>query len=465
MSTQKFIFDVEYQWEIIKYIIKDKNGYRALMLVEDSYFALDEQQLIVHALKRFFKKKGRIPKNVANFKQETKSVLKTKRYSQQFQESDRERILKKITSLFKATIKDGDDIFDNCKQFAAFTQVKNVVEGFDITNFEVYQNQVNKLQSAINTGVEFDENKGEFLVGGSRNRQLKRGMDPGVIATPFTQLNRLTNAGGMTKGALITIVDKGKGGKTALLVNIARGYLGLRKKIIVFDLENGQDNYAVRFDQSIIRESKRSILSGEQDEKLNKVYRKYKRLGAEIVIRRVPAGTTCNQLDKILEDYYREYGLRFDNAIFDYIGLMGANSGAQDDFNRISEAYVDTKNLGLKWEFDCMWTGHHITRDAMKRRESCYEPNDTAKCIDIHRHVDAQFGINQTKAEEEAGVWRLEIIDQRDGVGEGRCYFWANIEHQRWDEFTKEQIRAYNNQSGGGAKPAQKREKAKSSDL
>ncbi len=447
MAENKFIFDVEYQWEIIRYIALDKNGYKALNLVQDNYFALIEQQCIVNSFQRFFKKKGRIPKNVLNFKQEVKAVFRTKKYAVGLKDSDREKILKKINTLFKGTIKDGDDIFENCKKFASFIQVKSLVEGFDITNFDVYNTQVNKLQKAINTGVELQESNGEFIVGGVKNRQIRRSMDTGVHPTPFRQLNSLTNAGGFTSGALITVVDKGKGGKTAFLVNVGRGYLRLRKKIIIFDFENGQDNYAARFDQSLVKAQKMDILSGKEDGRLSKIYRKYARLGGEIVIKRMPAGTSCNQLDVYLDDMYREFGIRFDVAVFDYIGLMGSNNGAQDDFNRISEAYVDTKNLGQKWEFECMWTGHHITRDAMARRPTCYVPNDTAKCIDIHRHVDAMFGINMNQSEEEGGVARLEIIDQRDGQGDGRCYFWMDIATQRFDEFTKEQITEFNEQS------------------
>lgn len=440
MNEGKFIFTPEYQDEIIKYILLDKNGYKALHLVQENYFALIEQQLIIYTLKKFFKEKSRVPRNVAIFCTEVMASLRSKKYANKIKVEEHDVIVAKARRLMKGPLKDGDDIFSKCKQFAAFIQVKTLVESFDITNFSVYSEHVNRLQKAINTGIELEENQGEFLVAGSKVRQIRRKASDGVFPTPFRQLNNLTNTGGFTSASLITVVDKGKGGKTAFLVNVGRGYLKLRKKVIVFDLENGQDNYATRFEQSLIRGTKRDVLDGKHDDQLSKLLRKYSRIGSELLIKRVPAGTNANQLDVMLSDLYRDYGLKFDIAIFDYIGLMGANSGKTDDFDRISDAYVDVKNLGAKWEFNVMWTGHHITRDAMKRRSTCYEANDTAKCIDIHRHVDAEYGINQSASEEEAGVFRLEIIDQRDGVGDGRCYFWGDISTQRFDEFTKEQL-------------------------
>lgn len=134
---------------------------------------------------------------------------------------------------------------------------------------------------------------------------------------------------------------------------------------------------------------------------------------------------------------------------------MGSCSNMTDDTKRISDAYLDVKNLTLKWKFDITWTGHHITREAHKRRPYKYEPTDTAKCIDINRHVDAMFGINQNDSEKEAGIIRLEVVDIRDGLPDARCYLWMDLKIQRIDEFTSAQIKELNkmteSQSAGSA--------------
>ena len=51
MSSSKFEFDVDHQWEIIKYILLDKDGYKALQLVKEDFFNLTEQQLVISTLK------------------------------------------------------------------------------------------------------------------------------------------------------------------------------------------------------------------------------------------------------------------------------------------------------------------------------------------------------------------------------------------------------------------------------
>lgn len=460
--SSKFEFDVDHQWEIIKYILLDKDGYKALQLVKEDFFSLTEQQLVIHTLKAFFKKKGRVPKNTVNLRYEINRISKTQKYANTLKASDLETLYKQVDKICKGIVKDGSDILDNCKNFAAFTAVKRVIEDFDITNYGGYVDNVKKLQKAITVGDSVENEKGMMLVEGWKQRQVRRKLDPGSIPTPFKQLNRSTNSGGYPKGSLITVIDKGKGGKTSFLVNVGRGYMSQRKRVFVADLENGSYAYATRYDQSLIKTEKEKLLSEDSESRLSKLYRKYSRLGCEVMIHRFPAGTTANQISSFLDGIYSETGMKFEVMIIDYIGLMGANSGQKEDNNRISEAYVDVKNLAEHWGFDVVWSGHHTTREGEKRRATRYEANDTAKCIDIHRHVDAMLGLNQNSDEKAAGVFRLEVVDQRDGRGDSRVYFWVDIATQRWDEFNKAQVDEYQKQANMDYAPAPDAPKAQS---
>lgn len=462
--NQKFEFDVEHQWEIIKYILLDRDGYKAIQILKSDAFTLIEQQLVIETLKIFFKKKGRIPKNPINLIYELTKVYKTKKFANTLKESDLDDLKKKIKSMYKSNVVDGADILENCKTFASYIQVKRILEDFDISNYSGYVENLNKLQNAVSIGKSVEEEKTLTLVDGWKQRQLRRKLDSGSIPTPVKYINKSTNSGGYPKGSLITIIDKGKGGKTSFLVNIGRGYMRLRKKVLVIDLENGAYAYATRFDQSIIKCKKDNLIDEKSEDRLSKVYRKYARLGCEVVIQRFPAGTTANQIDAFMEDLYSRKGIKFQVVIIDYIGIMGSNAGkTEDDNKRISDAYVDCKNLCEKWDLDIIWTGHHVNREGEKRRAYKYEPNDTAKCIDIHRHVDAMWGINQNADEKRAGVFRLEVVDQRDGVGDWRVFFWGDISTQRWDEFSKTQMEEYQAQTGNSPEYSQpKKDKPKS---
>lgn len=448
-ELNKFRFDVDFQWSILKYTIKDKYGYKAILLYKHEYFELDDQQVIAHALERFFKRKKRVPASSSVLNQELNKLFKTRDYAQALLEPDRERIKKKVKSLYKSTLKDGDDILEQIKKFASYVELRNTLENIDLEDFDNYDNYSKKIQKAVNLGMEMDDKKGSFIVSSAKTRMMNRRIVDDVIPTPFNQINKLTNAGGYTKGSIIVLVDRPKKGKTLTMVNFAKAYMsrkgkrGSNKKVIYFDLENGEESIGSRIDQLIINKSKSEVLSGEYDQQLEKQYRKYKRLGGEIFVVRMRNGANTNDFQKVMDDVYSEYGIKFDIGVVDYMGIMGATSGAKDDLARISDAYLDVKNWAVDNNLDHVITGHHVTREAYSWRGAIYETKFLAKCIDIERHVDALYGIQQNEEEEAAGIFRLEVMEQRDGYTSGRALFHVNLKTQKLREFTKEEIEKY----------------------
>lgn len=449
-DLNKFSFDIDFQWSILKFTLKDKHGYKALSLYKHSYFELDDQQIIAHSIERFFRKKKRIPASSSILNQELNRLFKTREYAQAFLETDRVRVKRRVKSLYKGGFKDGEDILDQIKKFASYVELKSTLEGIDLEDFDSYDSYSKKIQKAVNIGMELeDSNKGSFIVSGARNRLLERRINEDIVPTPFHQMNRLTNAGGYTKGSIIVIVDRPKKGKTMTLVNFAKAYMtkkgskGSNKKVIYFDLENGEKSIGFRIDQLVLNKTKSEIKSSEYDSQLEKQYRKYKRLGGEIHVVRMRNGCTTHDFQKYLDDLYAQYGIKFDVAIVDYMGIMGATSGAKDDLTRISDAYMDVKNWAVDNDFDHVITAHHVKREAYGNRAYIYETKDLAKCIDIERHVDALYGVQQNEEEEAANILRLEVMEQRDGESYGRALFHVTVKTQRMKEFTREEVQKY----------------------
>ena len=66
----------------------------------------------------------------------------------------------------------------------------------------------------------------------------------------------------------------------------------------------------------------------------------------------------------------------------------------------------------------------------------------------------------------EAGVMRLEVVEQRNGMRNGNCLFWVDIEKQSLKEFNRKEIMEYRKMAGqnetGGIK---KGKKERSTDL
>lgn len=446
-ASEKFDFDITFQWEILRFTIKDKNGYRALLLYKHDYFDILDQQIIARAIHSYFKIKKRIPSGPSILIEEAKKLYRSRDYATSLLEADRKRIRKRILNLYKKPARDGEDILEKCKLFASFVELKSTLENIDLNNFSQYETYSKKIHKAVTIGFQVEDKKGIFLVSQHRTRFIDRHNRNEVVPTPYNQINRLTNAGGTEKGSLIVIVDQPKKSKTMTLVNLAKSYMGRRgkssnKKVIYFDLENGETPITTRLDQSVCNLTKKEVLSGEYDKKLAKAYRAWERLGGEVLVRRLPALSTTDDCQRIIDEIYQELGIRFEVAIFDYVGLMGSTTGKKDDFERISDAYLDVKNFAQKNELDVVYTAHHVVRGAYKKRATKYSPEDLAKCIDIERHVDALWGIQQNEEEKAANLMRIEILAQRDGVL-GRAIFNVSVKHQRITELSESDLQKY----------------------
>ncbi len=451
-ELDKFLFDVDFQDEILRYTLKDKNGYKALLLYKFEYFDLEDQKIIARAVHRFFKRTGRVPRSSALLNEELNGLFKTRDYAQAFLPKDRTAIKKKVTRLYKGILKEPDEILSKIKTFASYVEFKKVLEEVNLNDYNQYSTYLKKIQSAINVGMTINERQGLFIVNAAASRFIgRKASEDLIVPTRIRQMDKLTNAGGYARGSVIVVIDKPKKGKTLFLVNVARWFISKRsekalaknKRVIYFDLENGEQNISFRIDQAVAQANKLEVMQGKHDEKLRKIYRKLRRLGGEVYVKRLPAYSTTNDFQKVLDDIYSEYGIKFEVAVIDYMGLMGAVSGKKDDFERISDAYLDVKNWADHNELDMVFTGHHVKREAYNRRATRYRSDDLAKCIDIERHVDAIYGIQQNDTEEGAGIMRLELIVQRDGLPSGRAMFYVNLAHQKLVEFSTAQLHEY----------------------
>ena len=441
--NNRFKFSIEWQFDLLKFSITDKHGFKALRLYDDTYFTLLEHQVISYALKKYYKSKKKIPKNKNVFIEYLNNTIRLERFNTQLSKEDVGNIMGMTSELFSGYVKDGDEILETCQEFVSYIEMKDLVENLDINNFNEYKNFARKALSVISKKELNKKDKGMFLVKDIKERQFNRQDRGSIIPTPFRQVNKSTNAGGYSKGSIITILDRPKRSKTAALINIARGYLRLKKNVFIADLENGMDELFIRVEQSITNKNKKEIISGKVDKDVQKITRKYKRLGVELYIKRFPGYSDMNDIEAEMEYVYREYGIKFDVIIFDYMGMMSSLSKAADDNKRISDVYIDAANLANKLDIDHIWTAHHVKREAEVRMATRYGENDIAKCIDIVRHAQAIWGLNRNEEEAEQNIMRWELVTQRDGLPEAKALFEVNQETQRLTEFTVAQREEY----------------------
>lgn len=438
----KFEFTPEFQLEILRYIIRNPEGPIALTRIKPSYLTLIEHGLIAEGINKYFKKRKKIPsENV--LKQVISDILHTKDYADLVTKDDIPTINSIIKDLYSKPLQDAEYIQDKIWEFSTYVEMKNLNDSLDLNNFDQYEEYSKKVARILQNSKPAQKDEPLYFIRDVSSRQLRRQTEADIIPSPFWQLNELTNAGGFPRASILVLLDKPKAKKTFTLVNLAKGYLRMKKSVLYVDLENGKAQIMDRFSQSSISKTKKEIYSGEFDKIESRHARKLAKLGVEFIVQRMPAmiTTTADIRELILE--LRTKGINISILMLDYAAKMASLNGDKDDFERISNVYIDLQNLAEELGLDVVWTANHITREGSKRRATKYQENDIAKCVDIVRHAQGIFGLNATSQEETDGIQRLEVVVQRDGKPTGRAVFKVDVDKQRAVEFTREERKAY----------------------
>lgn len=447
--SEKFSFSLEFQTEILRYFIQAREGVLIMPKIKPGYFTLIEHSIIYEALHKAIKRYKRIPGQAVVI-ETMKAMLTSRDYVDLLTKDDIPQVTTLIKSLYSNPLKDEDIIKENIFRFHAYLEVKALNEVTDFTDFdqfEAYQEQFSKILRSSKPVTDNDEPL--YMVDGTVSRQLIRKISPDVIPSPFRQLNDLTNGGGFPKGSIIVLLDKAKAKKTFMLINAARGYLAMRKNVLYVDLENGKSQIMERMVQSTLGRTKREMLTGEQDMLEKRHMRKYKRMGVEFVVEKLPAKVAdANHLKALIQKVEAEKGIKVHILMLDYAAKMASISRDRDDFERISNIYIDIANLADEIGLEHIWTANHVQRSAMKRKQTRYEEDDIALCIDIIRHAQVIYGLNSTEEEEQNHIFRTEVVVQRDGKPHGRALFHMDVEKQRMKEFTREQRQKYDETVG-----------------
>ena len=441
-DSVKFSFTPDFQLEILRFILRDKEGGLVLRRVKPSYLVLIEHALIFEGISKYFKKQGKMPsENI--LKQVIKELLESKAYVDLVTKDDLPSIQKLISNLYHIPLSDSEYIKERIYQFSTYVEMKNLNDSFDLDNFEQYEEYSRKIEKVLQKSKPKKEDEPLYMIRDVTERQFKRQSEPSVIPCPYRQLNDLTNAGGYPEHSVNVILDKPKAKKTFFMVNLARGYLRMKKSVLYIDTENGQDQVMDRFIQSSINKTKKELYSGEYDKLEAKHLRKLARFGVELVVKRVPAMITDVTYirEKIIQ--LRNQGIDIRVLMVDYAGKLASISRDREDFERISNVYVDLQNLAEELHLDIIWTAHHITREGKKHRLTRYDENDISGSIAIVRNAQVIMGLNSTEQEEKDNILRAEIVVQRDGLPSGRALFKCDVERQRCTEFTKEQRKQY----------------------
>jgi hypothetical protein len=447
-SCDKFTFSIEFQLEVLRFLIQGKESLLYIPKIKPGYFTLIEHSIVVEALIKFVKKYQRIPSEVLMVEQ-VKTLLEGKNYVDLVTKDDIPNIHKLISELYNKPLKDVDIILENIHKFIAYIELKALNESMDFSDYNSYETYQLKLTKILQNSKPQKKDEPLLMVSGTAMRQLMRKVDPDVVPTPFWQLNKLGNGDGYPKNSLFVLIDRPKRRKTFALINIARGYLAMKKNVLYIDTENGKNQLMDRMIQSTLNKTKREMLTGDYDKMEQRHMRKYKRLGVEFIVERVPATIAdCNTIKNLVGKLESEKGIKVHVIIIDYAAKLASIARDKDDVERINNVYIDIDNMGDELGLDAIWTAQHVTREGAKHQETKYEDNDIASAISIIRNAKCVMGLNSTPDEEEHNIMRMEVVVQRDGVPTGRVMFNMDPERQRMKEFSKEARAKYDDTMG-----------------
>ena len=130
----KFSFSPEFQFEILRFVLKDKEGGLVLKRIKSNYLVLIEHSLIFEGISKYFKKQGRMPsENI--LKEVLKELLESKTYVDLVTKDDIPNINKLISNLYHIPLSDSDYIKEKIYQFSTYVEMKNLNDSFDLDNF------------------------------------------------------------------------------------------------------------------------------------------------------------------------------------------------------------------------------------------------------------------------------------------------------------------------------------------
>ena len=227
----KFSFTPDFQLEILRFILRDKEGGLVLKRLKSNYLVLIEHSLIFEGITKYFKKQGKMPsENI--LKEVLKELLESKAYVDLVTKEDIPNINKVISNLYHIPLSDADYIKEKIYQFSTYVEMKNLNDSFDLDNFEQYEEYSRKVEKVLQKSKPKKEDEPLYMIRDIVERQFKRQSEPSVLPCPFRQLNELTNAGGYPEHSVNVILDKPKAKKTFFMVNLARGYLRMNVECV-----------------------------------------------------------------------------------------------------------------------------------------------------------------------------------------------------------------------------------------
>lgn len=230
-----------------------------------------------------------------------------------------------------------------------------------------------------------------------------------TIPTGFKEIDHL-NSGGLAKGELGMIVAASGTGKTLILTNLATNYTKLKRNVLFIALEELENRMILRFEQSMLRQNKSDILTGQalneqRFEQLQGFYKSNRdQFGNLFFARYSPRTITPAKIEQLISDLTIRQGVNIDVVVIDYPELLRNPQATGNEADDGGKLFEEMRRIAQDYNV-VMWTAAQMNRTAYSAQIRTSEHMEGS-----HRKKNAAelvLTVNQTPEEYNAGFVRL----------------------------------------------------------
>ena len=421
----------EFQKEIFKYLLQNKTSARLVRDLSKDIFTFDEHKLFITLLQKYVEKRKRMPTKIDFLQYLNESNKKLK-----IDEDTLADLSDELADLYSPLQASEEYLSENLISLIQYQQIRNIFANYAPIlddGIEVWEKA--KIEFELTLGLSMDEDDYRPIPTSiwddwdNDNRS-------NIFAHPsyILGLNRLTNKKGFATPELIILLGLPKQFKTGTMLNILVRYAIYGLNVFIADFENGQTQIRQRIKQILLEATSEEIITDVNGDVIDACITTWKLLGGSIWVGSYTANIhTAKDVEDDMKIIGKEEGFYDgDNgwgAIgWDYCDIMQSVKKEKEKRNKIENVYHDCIAV-QKRQGAFGISASHTNRSAMGKFEPTMEDfsEDWGKAKNCH----ACFYVAQDEDEKEAGIARIGVVMQREGVPSGHFYVDLDIPRQQ----------------------------------
>jgi len=407
--SEKKKFGIDFQKEVIRYIISDAAFYMNVnKFMKKEFFDSKYIGQIYDFIDKFTEKYSYLPGKAELLNKFLKNPICKNILRGIFEEQRPvkvEYIRDELTEFFKRN---------------EFVRGHNkVVEVYNKGDVELALLKNQEMNDKINI-INLNTNEHEYLLGGFDIRMHRRkmrsdSMDDFCIPTGIRKLDRSLN-GGLRNGEFGLIIGDAKGGKSTLLRYFGLSAVKRYYSILHIQLEDSKQKVEDGYDAALLRQSYHDVRTGNIPKDAIDRVSKFaaKRVKKDLIIESFPEWDSCSIID-IDNLWYQLYlqGIHCKGVLIDYLELLKARRNYNDERHRQTSIAKDIKTFALKRNV-AVWAPTQAFRNLQNEDQNfVITDKNVAEDYGKIRTCDIPISINSTADEQDENRARIHVCRGR----------------------------------------------------